>query len=293
LLRASALYEALGARSEVDRIQERIRKHRLPGSEHFLPEAEATYAMLGRRGREALLAERPEIDPHLVNDTADRRRCLSLVAWPSPQSLQRFGDGVRQLQGILPGHYFYGAANFHVTILTLIAAREGWSPATHVIQPYHGVVRTVLAQFPPFEVLFEGLALTPSAIIAQGHLLTPTLGDLRRALESELRKVGLADKLEARYKADAAHSVLARFVSVPASPATVVAQMEGMRDLDLGTTVVETVYMVHSDWLMSSDKTRVLHEYPLIRTAPTPSPQPGLRMDYGRRERSPSRAALK
>lgn len=237
----------------------------------FIREAEEIYRYLWLSAEEAFQQGELDLDPHLSDLENDLRRGITLVAWPSQPCVERFSQLADELKEILPGQYFYDPQDYHITILTLIDAYAGFDLDDTPIELYDRVLTDVLPTFPPFEVDFRGICVTPGTIMVQGHLRSNTVNEMRDALRQALGSAGLGDSLDSRYENVTAHSVIARFKGIPDHPEAVFRQLTAFRQVDLGTSVLDTVYLMLNDWYMSHEKVRTLHRYPLENVRPSDS----------------------
>lgn len=229
----------------------------------FIKETEEVYQRLWFSAQEAFSQGNIQTDPHLSDLENDLRRGITLIARPSPVCVERFAELCHRLGEILPQQYFYDPRDFHITILTLVDAYAGFSLDETLVGLYDKVLSDVLSKSPPFEVMFGGISATPSTIMTQGHLRFNTINEIRDTLREALKRVGLGDTLDPRYKNMTAHSVVMRFKRLPDNPCAVFQQLEAFREIELGVSIVGTVYFVLNDWYMSHDKTRILREYKL------------------------------
>jgi 2'-5' RNA ligase len=215
-----------------------------------------------------------EIDRHLSDIEADRRFGITLIVRPSPEVAGHFIEFQAQMRELEPEQYFYAPSDFHVTVLTLVRAAEGFDLGKVPIGVYDQVFRGLFPRFNPFPIRFHGISATAESVLVQGYVDDDDLNAIRDAVRWELARVNLAHLLDVRYRVVAAHSTVMRFRAPLRDPARLLAALSAARDRDFGTGAVDRVYFVVNDWYMSYRRLRVLAEYPLSR-------RPGFSPDRG------------
>lgn len=188
-------------------------------------------------------------DPHLAGP--DRRRGLTLIARPDAALQARFDALLDHLAALEPQQYRYPALDMHVTILPLFTATESPDAELARLAAYQAVVRTAVAGMAPFDIDFDGLALSRSAVLARGYPCGPGLAALRERLRAGLRDHGLDASVDQRYRLVTGHATLLRFAAPLVDPAGFSAQLAALRDVPLGTMHVTTMELVVNDWYMS------------------------------------------
>jgi 2'-5' RNA ligase len=186
----------------------------------------------------------------------DRRRGLTLIARPSAAVRASFDALLDQLAAIEPGQYRYPASDMHVTVLSLFTAVEDPSQQLARLNDYRAVVHAALEGIEPFDIVFDGLTLSPGAVMARGFPCGCGLDTLRERLRTGLREQGLAASVDQRYRLVTAHATLLRFTEPLRQPARFSARLAALRDLPLGKMHVDKVELVINDWYMSSGTLR-------------------------------------
>jgi 2'-5' RNA ligase len=204
------------------------------------------------------------IDPHLADKRGDRRLGLSVIGRPSPEVVGEFSTLLHELALVASNQYFYQPNEFHITVLSLFTATEAFEPHFAQSPQYLAAVRSVLSAARHFEVVFQGITASSSAVMVQGFPKSPELNQLRDRLRESLRDAGLGEGLDERYRISTAHATVMRFQTQPRNLQKLVETLAGYREYDFGRTTFRTLQLVKNDWYMSSDKVEVLAECPLL-----------------------------
>jgi 2'-5' RNA ligase len=204
------------------------------------------------------------VDPHLADKRGDRRLGLSVIGRPSPDVVGEFSALLRELVSVAPNQYFYRPDEFHITVLSLFTATEAFEPHFAQSPQYLAAVRSVLSAARHFEVVFQGITASNSAVMVQGFPKSPELNKLRDRLRESLRGAGLGEGLDKRYRISTAHATVMRFQTQPRNLRKLVETLAGYREYGFGQTTFRTLQLVKNDWYMSSDKVEVLAEYSLL-----------------------------
>ena len=206
-----------------------------------------------------------EIDRHLADIEADRRFGITLIVRPSPEVAGHFIEFQGQMRELEPEQYFYAPGDFHVTVLTLVRAAEGFDLGKVPIGVYDQVLRGLFPRFHPFHIRFHGISATAESVLVQGYVEDDDLNAIRDAVRRELAGVNLAHLLDVRYRVGAAHSTVMRYRAPLRDPARLLAVLSAARDRAFGISPVDTICFVVNDWYMSQWRLKVLAEYPLSR----------------------------
>jgi 2'-5' RNA ligase len=204
------------------------------------------------------------IDPHLADKRGDRRLGFSVIGRPSPEVAGELSTLLHELALVAPNQYFYQPDEFHVTVLSLFTATEAFEPYFAQSPRYLAAVRPVLSTARHFEVVFHGITASSSAVMVQGFPNGPGLNQLRDRLRKSLREAGLGDGLDERYRISTAHVTVMRFQTQPRNLEKLVDALASYRKYSFGQATFRTLQLVKNDWYMSSDKVKVLAEYPLL-----------------------------
>jgi 2'-5' RNA ligase len=239
------------------------------------PEIQATYDAIWARGEAALAAGQVEVDPHLADRTADRRRGATLVIRPSAAVQAAVADVLAGLAQAEPGQHYYRPDELHGTVLSLFTANEHPEADLARLPAYRAAIAGVLAATPPFRIRFAGVTASPAAVLVQGCLEPDPVGVadadplncLRERLRSAFAAAGLADGLDRRYRITTAHMTALRYAQPLCDSAALLARLQALRTHSFGVTTVETLHLVTNDWYMSRDRVQVVERFGLPFTS--------------------------
>lgn len=179
-----------------------------------------------------------DCDTHLTAGR-DLRRGLTLIARPCQALRARLESLVDRLASSEPHQYRYPVADMHMTILSLFTVTENPAPLMLHLNEYCASVRAALDGIEAFEVDFNGIIMSRSAVIAQGFPRGPALETLRDRLRAQLRDKGVAASLDERYRLVTAHTTLFRFVTPLQEAQRFTALLNSLRDEPLGCMRVD------------------------------------------------------
>jgi 2'-5' RNA ligase len=221
------------------------------------------YDSMWQEASEYLAQGKVQTDPHLLDLQNDRRLGLTLIARPGREVVERISEFLQTLKQVVPDQHYYQPDEFHVTVLSLFTATDKSAPFFDRIPAYRNVLRSVLAGTGRFQVAFKGITASGSAVMVQGFPHSAQLNQLREELRAALRRNGLGESLDKRYRITTAHITVMRFRTQPQGPKALLDTLARFRDHDFGQATFQTLQWVKNDWYMSSGKVEVLEEYAL------------------------------
>jgi 2'-5' RNA ligase len=228
-------------------------------------EAQQVYERLWAAATSKFSGGEVETDPHLWDRDADGRSGITLIARPGPEASAQFAGLVEELREQEPEQYFYSPDEFHVTVMTLITAAEGFDWQKVPVASYDAIFANLFKRFHAFAIHCHGITASPSSVAIQGYVDDNYLNDIRDAVRLELRPAGLAEALDRRYKIVTAHATIMRFRSQPRNLQGLISKLVSARDRDFGVTEIDKIYFVVNDWYMLHDRVSVLTTYPLTQ----------------------------
>ncbi len=203
-----------------------------------------------------------DFDTHLTAGR-DPRRGLTLIARPSQALRARFDSLLDRLADFEPHQYRYPVADMHVTILSLFTVTENPAPQLLRLTDYCASVRAALDGIEAFEIDFNGITMSRSAVVAQGFPRGPALETFRDRLRAQLYDKSLGASLDQRYRLVTAHITLFRFAAPLQGTQRFMALLDSLRDEPLGGMRVNEVELVINDWYMSSNSVERVAIMPL------------------------------
>ena len=204
-----------------------------------------------------------ESDEVLAGGLEDNRRGLTLIARPSAGVRKSAAAFLRELGHLEPDQYYYGPADFHITVLSLFTATVESELFFAQTRQYLSAVDQALRKALPFTVEFAGVTVSPGAVLIQGFLENEGLNKLRDKLRRELRLHGLTEGLDARYRLKTAHMTVVRFRAPLRDSEQFASTLEHSRSRLFGTASIRSLSLVKNDWYMSHRGLQTLKRYRL------------------------------
>lgn len=223
-----------------------------------------TYARLWAEAERSFQDGQVGIDPYLRDKSNDRRLGLSVIGRPGPVLNEQFVSFLERLKQVEPKQYYYRAAEFHLTILSLFTATEAFELHWNRLEDYRAPVDRALASGPAFTVHYRGITASRQAVMIQGFTQGQQLARLRARLRQALRAAGLGGGLDRRYAIETAHSTVFRFAAQPKELSRLWALLREYRTADFGRSRFHDLQLVKNDWYMSQEKAEILAHYPLV-----------------------------
>lgn len=188
-----------------------------------------------------------ELDPYL-DATDDNRFGVTLLFRPSDEVKESIEAFLQELRQVEPGQYYYPMSDMHVTVMSVISCRAGFSLDSINIAEYIAVLQDCLADMKSLRVGFRGITASPSCIMVQGFPATAQLNDLRNKLRESIRKTALPQTIDSRYMLQTAHITVGRFKKPLLNPAAFLGKLNTYRTHSFGSTKVAQVELVYNDW---------------------------------------------
>jgi 2'-5' RNA ligase len=218
------------------------------------------YHTLYKESIEKILADDYQID-NQIDSPSDHRFGLTLIIRPDIQTknnIQGFLDKLKELDS---EQYYYPNSDIHITAMSIISCYDGFDLATISIPDYVSIIEKSLVNIHDFEINFQGITASPSAILLQGFTKTNLLNDLRNNLRTNFKDSGLEESIDKRYSIQTAHSTVARFRKPIKDKEKLIDILEKYRDFNFGTFKVEHYYLVFNDWYQREKSAKELYKF--------------------------------
>jgi 2'-5' RNA ligase len=204
-----------------------------------------------------------EPDPVLAAGLPDDRRCLTVIARPSPSVRRRVSALLAALRDLEPDQYYYASSDLHVTVLSLFtpAVENGRFFARK--EQYMTAIDAALRNVPAIRIEFSGVTTSPAAVMIQGFCENDALNEVRDVLRGQLRSRGLVEGLDGRYRLETAHITVARFRARLRDSESFASALERARRLPIGVTNITGICLVKNDWYMSRQSLETIKCYRL------------------------------
>jgi len=207
-----------------------------------------------------------EYDPR-IGDPADRRYGLTLLARPDARIQSNVQTLLGQLRELAPDHYYYPSSDLHMTVLSIISCREGFSLDQLELPAYQQLIAQVVAELPPLGVRFQGLTASPSCVMIQGYPENHALAQLRDALRQTFRGSGLTHSMDKRYTLSTAHMTVIRFRKKAVAEQAFLERLVGLKDIDFGRCRIQNLELVGNDWYQRQRNTTPVASWRLAQVA--------------------------
>ena len=204
-------------------------------------------------------------DTYLIDDqidsSLDDRFGITLLIRPSIQvknSIQHFLD---ELKLIDFEQYYYPNSDIHITVMSIISCYNGFNLATISVPDYVEIIEKSLVGINSFEINFEGITVSPSAIMIQGFVSDNFLDDLRNNLRNNFKNSGLEESIDKRYSISTAHSTVVRFRKRIKNKEKLMETLKKYRDFNFGKFTVEKYDLVFNDWYQRKQFVQQLKQF--------------------------------
>ncbi len=204
-------------------------------------------------------------DTYLIDDqidsSLDDRFGITLLIRPSIQvknSIQHFLD---ELKLIGFEQYYYPNSDIHITVMSIISCYNGFNLATISVPDYVEIIEKSLVGINSFEINFEGITVSPSAIMIQGFVSDNFLDDLRNNLRNNFKNSGLEESIDKRYSISTAHSTVVRFRKRIKNKEKLMETLKKYRDFNFGKFTVEKYDLVFNDWYQRKQFVQLLKQF--------------------------------
>ncbi len=217
---------------------------------------------LEREGRACLLKGRLKIDPYLT-ELEDDRGGISVILHPEDHVIDRIGVFIERLKSIDPNQYYYTSEQIHATVLSIISCFSGFRLSDIDQVKYLDVIGQAVNGYEPFKIHFQGISVTPVAVILKAKGDLGPLNGLRENIRSVFNDSGLYHSMDSRYKLTGAHITLVRFKDQVLDPKKFLSVIDESDLGDFGVASIDAVDFVFNDWYHTPSRTEVLGYFDL------------------------------
>ncbi|UWY27951.1 AKAP7 2'5' RNA ligase-like domain-containing protein [Flavobacterium sp. TR2] len=220
------------------------------------------YNQLYKTSSEIISAGKYAIDSELKNES-DSRFGITLLIRPNDEIIANIQTFINELKKAEPEQYFYPDSDIHITVMSIISCSENFTLNQISPNEYIEVICRSLVEVDKIKIHYQGITVSPSAIMIQGFPSDETLNNLRNRLRENFKKSGLQQSIDSRYEISTAHSTVMRFQEKLQNPKKLIEIAEKFRDYDFGTFEVKNLELVYNDWYQRKNTTRVLGDFGL------------------------------
>lgn len=199
----------------------------------------------------------PQTD-ELIDSPEDTRRGITLLTRPPQEVKAAVHAMLERLRGLEPDQYYYPDEDIHLTVLSIITCRSGFTLEEIVPQDYIRLIQNTLRGLPPIRIRFRGITLSPGCVMIQGYPNDDTLNRFRDRLRDAFRNSPLRQTLDQRYTLRTAHSTVIRFRRPFRDTDAFLSALESCREQDFGSFRLDRMELVLNDWYQRRENTREL-----------------------------------
>ena len=199
----------------------------------------------------------PQTD-ELIDSPEDTRRGITLLTRPPQEVKTAVHAMLERLRGLEPDQYYYPNEDIHLTVLSIITCRSGFTLEEIVPQDYIRLIQNTLRGLPPIRIRFRGITLSPGCVMIQGYPNDDTLNRFRDRLRDAFRNSPLRQTLDQRYTLRTAHSTVIRFRRPFRDTDAFLSALESCREQDFGSFRLDRMELVLNDWYQRRENTREL-----------------------------------
>lgn len=203
-----------------------------------------------------------EYDP-LIGSENDTRYGLTLLARPPGNVKEQIIAMLDALKATAPNQYYYPASDLHLTVLSIISCRPGFSLDEIDPKKYCELIRAAIAAIPPINIHFRGITASSSAVLVQGFPEGNHLEDLRNSLRLIFKQSAIQHTIDKRYQLQTAHMTVVRFKETFSSLDTFLAAAAEFRDSYFGFSEINQLELVGNNWYQQKEKVSNIQTFPL------------------------------
>ena len=198
-----------------------------------------------------------------IDSVPDNRLGITVIIEPPLEVKNKIQGFIDELKKSNPNQYYYPNSGIHITVLSIISCYEGFDLKTISIPEYVKNIQKSIEDINDFEIHFQGITASSSAVMIQGFTNTNSLNQLRNNLRTNFKQSGLQQSIDARYIIKTAHSTVMRFREKIIDKETLLETLEKYRSSDFGKFKVEKIEFVQNDWYQREQYTEQLHSFDL------------------------------
>jgi 2'-5' RNA ligase len=212
------------------------------------------YNTLFKTSSELILSENYSIDSK-IRDNSDQRFGITLLIRPNDEIKNNIQAFLKEIKKTEPEQYYYPNSDIHITVLAIISCAEGFTLNQFSMSEYVEIIEKSLVDINKIEIEYQGVTLSPSAIMIQGFPSDDSLNTFRNKLRENFKNSSLRQSMDSRYTITAAHSTVMRFQNKLQNPKKLVEIVEKFRNYNFGKFTVDKIELVFNDWYQRKKNT--------------------------------------
>ncbi|GEL11601.1 2'-5' RNA ligase [Flavobacterium glycines] len=220
----------------------------------------AHYNQLFTKSAQAISSNRYVLDSK-IDDENDHRFGITLLIRPLESIKNQIQSFLNELKKEDPAQYYYPNSDIHITVLSIISCRDGFSLSQINPSAYIALIQENIASLKNLEIHLNGITASDSTIMIQGFPSNDTLNSFRDALREAFKNSTVQRSIDSRYTLFTAHVSVCRFRKTIADTTKFISILEKYRKQDFGKFTVDNVELVCNDWYQRKEKTQILHTF--------------------------------
>ncbi|WP_417940331.1 2'-5' RNA ligase family protein [Flavobacterium sp. RS13.1] len=212
------------------------------------------YNTLFKTSSELILSENYSIDSK-IRDNSDQRFGITLLIRPNDEIKNNIQAFLKEIKKTEPEQYYYPNSDIHITVLAIISCAEDFTLNQFSMSEYVEIIEKSLVDINKIEIEYQGVTLSPSAIMIQGFPSDDSLNTFRNKLRENFKNSSLRQSMDSRYTITAAHSTVMRFQNKLQNPKKLVEIVEKFRNYNFGKFTVDKIELVFNDWYQRKKNT--------------------------------------
>jgi hypothetical protein len=193
----------------------------------------------------------------------EKWRGLSLIAKPSENVIGEFICFLNELKKICGNQFYYKKNEIHVTIMAIVTCQPQFRLDGVNAQRYIEIVRRSLANVEPFSLLFNGITVSTSCVIAKGYYFCDEVFEIRNELRSGFKQSRTFNTMDHRYYSETSHCTLLRFHEILPDRYGALELIGKSKGKNFGKATIDELELVYGDWSLTEGNTECLQKFML------------------------------
>jgi 2'-5' RNA ligase len=220
----------------------------------------AHYNQLFTKSAQAISSNKYVLDSK-IDDENDHRFGITLLIRPPESIKNQIQSFLNELKKEDPAQYYYPNSDIHITVLSIISCRDGFSLSQINTSAYIALIQENIASLKNLEIHLNGITASSSTIMIQGFPTNDSLNSFRDSLRTAFKNTNLEHSIDSRYTLFTAHISVCRFRKSIVNTEKLISILEKHRTHDFGKFEVNELELVYNDWYQKQEKTQVLHPF--------------------------------
>lgn len=221
-------------------------------------EIKEIYNSILQNGRAKIKESKEQID-YLLESNESNKMGLILAIRPTEEVKKNILKIQKKMKNIEPNQYYYQEAEYHITLLDLIRARQDYVYTDEQIKIYNDIITKAIIGVNSFEIKLKGVVISDGAVMVKGYY-EDEMNTIRENLRKYIEESSL--KNEEKYKTKLAHITICRFKEKINNRNDLLGFVQDYAEYDFGNFGVSNFELTYHDGYYS--KKEVLKKYILF-----------------------------